>query len=223
MIENSAQPSAQQNLITRLDNLIKPMGYELVHAEVQTHKQPLLRLFIDFLESDENKTVNVEDCVRVTRAVDEPLDLDPLLAETVGKIFGSAPYELEVSSPGVDRPLRRSKDYMRFVGREIRVHVFRPLSAAELENADYQSRNPKQKNFLGTLLGMENQNVRLRVNLTGSVETVSRKASRKAVSKKSNAKTNTSEEAESDSGLIVSIPLPLISKSHLEPRFDFED
>jgi ribosome maturation factor RimP len=225
MMQCSNQQTAQQHLIDRIGSLIKPIGYELVYAEVQTHKQRLLRLFIDHLPENENKSVNVEDCVKVTRAVDEPLDQDPELAETVGKLFGSAPYELEVSSPGVDRPLRLAKDFIRFAGREIRVHVFRPLTSAELDNAEYQARNPKQKNYLGTLLGldMKNENVRLKVNPAGGLDAEGRIEKKKKKAKSSvNQNTNTSGEARDDSGLIVSIPLPLISKSHLEPRFDFE-
>ena len=68
-------------------------------------------------------------------------------------LFGEAPYDLEVSSPGTDRPLRAEKDYDRFQGRDARILVFRPLTALELENDVYQQKNPKQKNFLGKLAG----------------------------------------------------------------------
>ena len=85
----------------------------------------------------------------------------------VAEIFGSTPYELEVSSPGVDRPLRREQDYLRFAGRKIRLNTFRPLSAEELENAPYAAQNPRQKNFLGELLGLDSGKVRLKSSIGG--------------------------------------------------------
>ncbi|MDR3608432.1 MAG: ribosome maturation factor RimP [Oligoflexia bacterium] len=203
------------HLIELLDSIVQPLGYELVHAEAQTHRQKLLRLFIDSNTPDQG--VTIDDCVKVTRAVDEPLDQDPALSELVGKIFGSASYELEVSSPGVDRPLRKAKDYLRFAGREARLHVFRPLSAEELANPEYHARNPKQKNFLGTLLGLENQSVRLQVNPTGGMDSDKK-------NKKSKRKKDAGSSPEScQANLKISIPLSLVSKANLEPQFDFED
>ncbi len=183
-------PEARDRLIDAIAPLVAPMGYEVVYLEVQTQRQKTLRVFIDFAEWSEDKTVGIEDCVKVAKALDEPLDTLPELE----KIFKGT-YELEVSSPGVDRPLRTLRDFERFSGRDARIHVYRPIQAEELENPAYQAKNPKQKNFLGKLLGLRNGKVLL---FAGP-----------------------DLEAKIDDAWTVTLPLQLISKANLEPKFDF--
>jgi len=158
--DETMQASVEQRLIELITPVIAPMGYEVVHVEVQTHRQKTLRLFIDFAgeTGDGEKTVGIEDCVKVTKALDEYLDR----STEVESIFHGA-YELEVSSPGVDRPLRQKKDYERFAGRKVRLHTFRPLSSEEMGNAAYFAKNPKQKNFTGVLKGLNGDRVLLEV------------------------------------------------------------
>lgn len=174
-------------LIQRITELIAPMGYEVVHLEVQTHRNRVLRLFIDFVQSKDGKAVSIEDCANVSRKLDEPLDQMPELEA----VFGGAPYDLEVSSPGVDRPLKRLQDFERFAGKQVRVHVFRPLTAEELSNSEFQSKNPKAKNFVGILEGSVGEDrIRMSLDPTGGP-------------------TGT-----------VTIPLSLVTKANLEPKFD---
>jgi ribosome maturation factor RimP len=199
-----ATPSADR-WVKLLSPLVNPLGFEVVYVELQTHRQKVLRLFIDFLEPREGVSVGIEDCVKVARALDEPLDK---LAETESSLKGA--YELEVSSPGVDRPLRTERDFERFKGREVRIHTYRALSAEELANAKYREKNPKQKNFLGVLGGLEGGKVLLAVSRgAGSI-----------AAKKSKKKNDDSGNHAIDE---ISIPFPLISKANLEPSFDFED
>jgi ribosome maturation factor RimP len=172
-------------LIQRISELIAPMGYEVVHIEVQTARHRVLRLFIDFAEA--GKAVGIEDCANVSRKLDEPLDQMPELEA----LFGGQAYELEVSSPGVDRPLRTLRDYERFAGKRILVHVFRPLTADELGDPAFQAKNPKQKNFVGTLEGRVGED-RIRMDL---------------------------DPASGPKGR-VTIPLSLVSKANLEPKFE---
>ena len=192
-------PAAQENLYQALSTLISPLGYELVHLEIQNQKQKVLRLFIDRLADQpeqENASISVEDCANVSRAIDEPLDQMPEIDE----VFHGGSYDLEVSSPGVDRPLRSQKDFIKFQGKEARVHVFRPLTAEEIENADYLAKNPKQKHFLGEILGCKDDKVLLALTSeTG----------------------NKSKKKTSATPLQVAIPASLISKANLEPKFDF--
>jgi ribosome maturation factor RimP len=216
MLENrlfqSMQAQVENTLIDIVTGLIAPLGYEVVHVEVQTHRQKTLRLFIDFSttpvpdEKGETPGIGIEDCVKVARALDEPLDLVP----EIEGIFRGA-YELEVSSPGVDRPLRQKKDFERFVGRQIRLHTFRALSADEMGNAEYFAHNTKQKNFIGELRGLSGERVLLAI---GQLESPGSKK------KKGNAKARTSpEKARTE----IMIPFTLISKANLEPIFDFEE
>ncbi len=200
----------QARLIEILTPLVSPMGYEIVYLEVQLNRQKVLRLFID--HQGETTGIGIDDCVKVTKALDEPLEG----LKEVDAAFGGNPYELEVSSPGIDRPLRTEKDFIRFAGKEVRIHVFRPLTSSELGNEDYQSRNPKQKNFLGTLRGLDNGKVLIAVNLTGGHD-------KAGVKKKSKSKqTNSVEEGPLAAAKAnwVTIPLPLISKANLEPDFE---
>ncbi len=150
---------ATHQLIDLITQLIEPHGYEVVHLDAVTQRQKTLRVFIDFSRGAPGQRIGVEDCAKVSHLLDEPLENAPL----VDQIF-KGPYELEVSSPGVDRPLRKPEDYSRFSGQEVRIHTFRPLTSEEIENTDYQIKNPKQKNFIGLLKGLQNKKVYLDIS-----------------------------------------------------------
>ncbi len=157
--------SAEERLLSSLNGLVGPMGYEIVHLEAQTHREKILRLFIDWSDNqDSSKTIGIEDCAKVSRALDEPLDALPEMAA----LFKGLAYELEVSSPGVDRPLRKEQDYVRFSGRKVRLNTFRPLNAEELGDPNYAAQNPRQKNFMGELLGLEAQSILLKSSIGGN-------------------------------------------------------
>jgi ribosome maturation factor RimP len=161
----AAPRSAEERLLDALNGILSPLQYEVVHLEVQTHREKILRIFIDWTENlDSEKTIGIEDCAKVSKALDEPLEA---LAE-VEALFKGTAYELEVSSPGVDRPLRREQDYLRFSGRKIRLNTFRPLNGEELGDAGYAAQNPRQKNFMGELLGLETQSVLLKSSIGGT-------------------------------------------------------
>ncbi|MCE5272928.1 ribosome maturation factor RimP [bacterium] len=118
-------------------------GLELVLVEVAgLPRRRTVRLYIDKPEG-----VDVEDCARASRLV------DPLI-EAAGVLTVS--WVLEVSSPGLERPLVKAADYERFTGRKARLKLKRPL----LEN---------RRNLTGTLLGLDGQG-RARVQLEGSEE-----------------------------------------------------
>lgn len=211
-------------LIELISPLIAPLGYEIVHLEMHLGRQKILRLFIDFRESREGRNIGIEDCVAVTRALSAPAEgqpganapetQDPLDAIPEFAAIFKGPYELEVSSPGVDRPLRTANDFARFSGRDARIHVYRPLTADELSNPNYQQKNPKQKNFVGTIQGFQNERVFLDVSPSGT-QKISKPKAKAADGKKDAARLRT------NSVEVVSIPLPLISKANLEPVFEF--
>lgn len=216
-----ANLSQSDRLIALMTPLIAPLGYEIVALELLTHKQKTLRVFIDFAETPKTDekgnapsigpmigpTIGIDDCVKVARALDEPLDLIP---EIEAAFHGA--YELEVSSPGVDRPLRQAKDFERFKERQIRVHTYRPLNAEEIGNAEYAAKNPKQKNFLGYLKGLDGERIALVIG----------DASGDAKSKNKKSKAKQKAKPHSPTGTQVFIPLSLVSKANLEPIFDFE-
>ena len=197
----------QARLFTLLSPLIEPMGYELVYVELHTHRQKTLRLFIDRLDPSAGGAIGIEDCVKVSRALEEPLDQ---LSEVEGLFKGA--YELEVSSPGVERPLRTARDFSRFAGKKVRIHTFRPLNEQELSNTEHLRKNPKQKNFLGLLKGLSSGD---RVELALVQE--NGKGAGKPRKKGQPESATNSVEVE-----VVTIPLPLISKANLEPTFEFD-
>lgn len=163
---------------TLIQTVLDTIGLDLVSVEYLTGREKKLRVFI---ERKDRKGVGMEDCVSATKALDEPLD-----ASLEIQALFPASYELEVSSPGVERPLTQPADYERFRGERIRIHTFRPLTGSELHEEGFASKNPKQKNFIGTLEGTDATAVLLTV----------------------------------EGGPKVTIPFPLITKAHLEPRFE---
>jgi ribosome maturation factor RimP len=109
----------QRGLAVDLERRIEEAGFELVEMEqVGTARKPVLRLRIDRPDSTPESGVTVEDCRTVSRALEAYLDERDDLAAT---------YVLEVSSPGVERPLVRRRDWDRFAGREVAVKSTVPL------------------------------------------------------------------------------------------------
>lgn len=103
-----------------LEERIGALAMELVEAEwAGSNARPILRLRVDHSDSEPGRGVTVEDCVRVSRALEPWLDEHPGLPEK---------YTLEVSSPGVERPLHRRRDFERFAGEEVVVKGRGPLA-----------------------------------------------------------------------------------------------
>ncbi|MEL4178416.1 ribosome maturation factor RimP [Roseateles sp. PN1] len=99
-----------------VEKTVTGLGYDLVDCE----RSPagLLRVYLDKLPEQAlaGELINVEDCERVTRQLQYLLEVE-----------GCAYERLEVSSPGLDRPLKKSSDYQRFVGEEIEITLRMPF------------------------------------------------------------------------------------------------
>jgi ribosome maturation factor RimP len=100
----------------------------------------LLRLFID-----KPGGVTLDDCSEVSREVSAILDVEDLVPSA---------YRLEVSSPGLDRPLRKPADFVRFAGQPVKIKTRDLL--------DPDQRGHRRKTFVGELLGLADGQVRLR-------------------------------------------------------------
>lgn len=103
----------------RLQELLEPvvndLGYELWHLEsVGSGAQAVLRLFIDAPSG-----VDIDDCETVSREVSAVLDVAD---------DGRSGYQLEVSSPGLDRPLATVEHFQRFLGERAKVNLYAPVS-----------------------------------------------------------------------------------------------
>lgn len=103
---------AQDHLVELLRPVIEGMGYEWVGAEFDGH-QRVLRIYIDSPDG-----IGLEDCSKVSYQVSGVLDVeDPI----------SGRYQLEISSPGMDRPLFELSQFERFVGELVRLQLSRAL------------------------------------------------------------------------------------------------
>lgn len=105
----------REKLQVLLKPVIEALGYELVGVEYQRRRgNDLLRLYID-----KETGVGLDDCQRVSHQVSGVLDVeDPL----------SGHYTLEVSSPGLDRPLFELAHYQRFAGQQVKIQLYEPLN-----------------------------------------------------------------------------------------------
>ena len=113
--------------------VLKELGLELVDVEyLQEGGYFYVRIYIEFLD----KEVSLDDCAKVSTMVED--DIDKIIDE---KFF------LEISSPGVERPLKKEKDYIRFTGNKIKVSLKHKLN--------------DNKNFEGILEKFENETITL--------------------------------------------------------------
>jgi ribosome maturation factor RimP len=106
-------------LAERIAKLITPaveaMGFDLVRVQVSGSQRPTLQIMA---EPNSGRAMSVDDCAEISRAISAVLDVEDPIA-------GS--YSLEVSSPGIDRPLTRAKDYERYLGHEAKVETSAPI------------------------------------------------------------------------------------------------
>ena len=107
-------------LLELIERTVAGMGYELV--DFQQGARGLVTVFIDFPpqgDADEQPTITVEDCEKVTHQLLHVLTVENAAFE-----------RLEVSSPGLDRPLKKLSDYARFAGQEATVKLRMPMASA---------------------------------------------------------------------------------------------
>ena len=126
-------------MTTQIQQLISPsieaLGYEVVRVSLAGSIRKVLQIMA---EPHDGRVMSVEDCARVSRAISAILDVeDPI----------SGAYSLEVSSPGIDRPLTRPKDYDRYAGHEAKIETHEPVDG--------------RKRFKGVLKGLAGEAVKL--------------------------------------------------------------
>lgn len=124
------------NIEGKIENLtsdiIKNLGYELYDVEyVKEGKDYFLRIYID-----SNNGIDLNDCEKVSNSLTEILDREDYIKEQ---------YFLEVSSPGVERILRKDKHLESNIGKQIQIKLFKPLDG--------------KKQFKGILKEFDNNNI----------------------------------------------------------------
>jgi len=119
-----------------IEQTVTGLGYELV--EIERTGGGLLRVTIDMpYVAEAEQFINAEDCEKVTRQLQFVLEVE-----------GTAYSRLEVSSPGIDRPLRNEKDFERFAGELIDITLKAPIGVAATAGSTVSA---SRKKFRGTL------------------------------------------------------------------------
>ena len=103
-----------EDIQNALQTIADEMQIEIVEVEFKQGKEPALTVYIDI-----EGGVDLDTCEKFHRAI------DPILDE-VDPTFG-APYTLNVSSPGLDRPLKTDRDFQKCIGEKVEVKLFAPL------------------------------------------------------------------------------------------------
>ena len=132
-----AKVSVSQIITGLIEPVLMREGLELVDIEYKKEgKDWVLRVFIDKEEG-----VTVLDCQKVSHLTGDLIDIE----ETI-----TTPYSLEVSSPGLNRVLKREKDFLKFKGRQIRLHSLSPID--------------NRRKFIGILADFKDQTVFLELD-----------------------------------------------------------
>lgn len=135
--------------VAELQSLIEPvaqaLGYSLVRVRMSASRHPVLQVMAERADG----LMEVDDCARLSRAISALFDeVDPIESE----------YSLEVSSPGIDRPLTRRRDYESFAGHEARIDLKAPLEG--------------RKRIKGVLKGLKGEDVLIETSVEAQGEPV---------------------------------------------------
>jgi ribosome maturation factor RimP len=147
------EADADERIITetgieaRIAHIVEPvvvgLGYRLVRVKLSSMNGATLQIMAERPDG----TMTVEDCETLSRDLSPALDVeDPI----------DAAYHLEVSSPGIDRPLVRRSDFQRWAGHQAKVELNRPLAG--------------RRRFRGTLAGLAGDDVRLTMEAKSKLE-----------------------------------------------------
>jgi len=168
-----------------IEPTVRGLGYELV--DVQRAAHGLLRVTVDTAPAAGG--IGLDDCERISR------QLTHLMA-----VEGVDYERLEVCSPGLDRPLTGPRDFARFAGSPVQVHLKEPLQG--------------RRRFQGKLLGLEGQagaeRVRLAVDASGGAQAGAGRGRRSPA------------RAAVEQSATIELPLAAIEKARLVPQFDFK-
>jgi ribosome maturation factor RimP len=136
-------------VIDRIEKLVQPLledlGCELVDLEYQREQRGwVLRFFLD-----KENGINLDDCAMASREISSLMDVENII---------STAYSLEVSSPGIERPLKKSQDFKRFTGQLAKIKT--------ITSIDPDATGKNRKTFVGTLTGFEGEDVLLTLKNT---------------------------------------------------------
>ena len=136
-------------VIEQIEKLVQPLledlGCELVDLEYQREQRGwVLRFFLD-----KEGGINLDQCAMASREISSLMDVENII---------STAYSLEVSSPGIERPLKKSPDFKRFIGQLAKIKT--------ITSIDPDATGKNRKTFVGTLSGFEGEDVLLTLKNT---------------------------------------------------------
>jgi ribosome maturation factor RimP len=144
--------------IARITEIVEPeaqaLGFDLVRVryfkggEIGDEEHTLQVM----AERPDTGQLVIEDCAALSRRISDALDT----LEEAGTVLIEEAYRLEVSSPGIDRPLTRPKDYLAWAGHETKVQLLNPVEG-------------NRKTLLGDLIGLDGETVTLEDRKSGRV------------------------------------------------------
>ncbi|MFD1882686.1 ribosome maturation factor RimP [Paracoccus pacificus] len=140
-----AKTAIDRRLAEIITPVIEGLGFELVRVRLLGGKTATLQIMADRPEGG----INVDDCARISTDVSATLDVEDPLEDA---------YNLEVSSPGIDRPLTRLKDFETFEGYEARLETSHAIEG--------------RKRWKGVLAGVEDQEILLNIEEGGETHTI---------------------------------------------------
>ena len=145
MTDLIAKTALDRRLAEIVTPVIEDMGFELVRIRLQGGKTPLLQVMAERPEGG----IEVDECGEISTALSAVLDVEDPITDQ---------YTLEVSSPGIDRPLTRIKDFETFEGYEAKIETYELIDG--------------RKRFKGVLAGVEGSEVLINIEENGETITV---------------------------------------------------
>ena len=126
-----------EQIIALAEPILDEMGFELVDVEyLSENGRWVLRFYID-----KNDGITVDDCANVSREIETVIDIKDVIDHE---------YVLEVSSPGLNRPLKKEKDFILVIGRQIKVRMRNPFDG--------------RRNFYGCLRDYQDKKIHLEID-----------------------------------------------------------
>ncbi|WBU52771.1 ribosome maturation factor RimP [Paracoccus sp. SCSIO 75233] len=140
-----AKTAIDRRLAEIISPVIADMGFELVRVRLQGGKTATLQIMADRPDGG----INVEDCAEISTVVSATLDVEDPIEDK---------YMLEVSSPGIDRPLTRMKDFETYEGYDAKLETNQQIDG--------------RKRFTGVLAGVEGDDVLINIEVAGDTQTI---------------------------------------------------
>lgn len=132
------QKFIEKNIENLLIEGLKQLGYEIVRVKVFDSINKILQIMIERIDGN---PITVEDCERVSYHVSPILNLEDMIKDE---------YNLEISSPGIDRPLVKLKDFEEYIGFETKLNTLEPINGS--------------KKFSGHIISVQDKIIELRLS-----------------------------------------------------------